>query len=148
MPQDWLPFRADAAAVAKLPAEAVYLAASELAPVIVDKVKRGKDKGHWRIDEVRSPVIHLERSLMNEDGELVSGRIWAELEITQQTGRRDPAPDKFRQLYLEVEAWVKKAFRRGDPKEFFVGPTAARLCKEGLVLRIAGHRGGTAITHR
>ena len=148
VPQDWQPFRAEASAVGKLPADAVYLAASELAPVIVDKVKRGKDKGHWRVDEVRSPVIHMERSCLNEDGELVSGRIWGELEITQQTGRRDPAPDQFRWLFLEVENWVKKTFRRGDPKEFFIGPTAARMYKEGLVLRIAGHRAGTAQPHR
>ena len=97
---------------------------------------------------MRSPVIHMERSRLNEEGELLSGRIWGELEITQQTGRRDPAPERFRQLFIEVENWVKKAFRRGDPKEFFIGPTAARLFKEGLVLRIAGHRGGTVEPHR
>ncbi|MHB8873087.1 MAG: hypothetical protein ACYC8T_05315 [Myxococcaceae bacterium] len=148
VPQDWQAFRADATSVPKLPEEALYLAASELAPVLVDKVKRGKDKGAWRVDEVRSPVIHFTRSRPNEAGELVSGRMWAELDVTQQTGRRDPAPDRFRQLYLDVEGWLKKTFRRGDPKEFFIGPTAARMFKEGLVLREAGLRGGTVRPHR
>ncbi len=147
VPPDWVPFRADADAVRRLPDDAAYLAASELAPVLVDKVKRGKDKGHWRIDEVRSPVVHYQRSRSNELGELLSGRLWAELEITQQTGRRDPAPEQFRRLVLEIEGWIKKTFRRGDPKAFFIGPSAARLFKEGLVLRDADIKGGLVRPH-
>jgi hypothetical protein len=147
VPPDWVPFPANEEAVAKLPEEAAYLAASEIGAVQVDKVKRGPDKGAWRIDEVRSPVIYFERSRRNEEGELLSGKLWAEVDITEQTGRRDPAPDKFRQLVLEVEEWIKKSFRKGDPKKFFVGPKAARLFKEGLVLRDAEHRGGTVRPH-
>ena len=106
------------------------------------------DKGSWRVDEVRSPVIYLERSRPGEDGELLSGKLWAELEVTQQTGRRDPAPDRFRRLYLEIEGWVKKTYRRGDPKEFFIGPTAARLSKEGLTLRDSDPHGKVVQPHR
>ena len=49
----------------------------EIGAAIVDKVKRGPDKGSWRIDEVRSPVIFMERSRKNEEGELLSGVFWA-----------------------------------------------------------------------
>jgi hypothetical protein len=147
VPPEWQPFRADEHAVPKLPEDDLYLVASQIGPALVDKVKRGKDKGSWRIDEVRSPVVFFERSRLNEDGELLSGKMWAELEITAQTGRRDAAPDKFRRLYLEIEEWVKKTFRKGDPKAFWVGQKAARLFKEGLVLRDSQHRGGTVEPH-
>jgi hypothetical protein len=70
--------------------------------------------------------------------------MWAELDITPQTGRRDPVPDKFRRLFSEeLLEWLKKTYRKSEPKGFFVGPAAARLFKEGLVLRDAEHRGGT-----
>src|SRR5688572_2589636 len=120
VPPDWQTFRASAQAVPRLPEEDVYLVASAIAPALVDKVKRGPDKGSWRIDEVRSPVIFLERSRRNEEGELLSGQLWAELDVTPQTGRRTAAPDHFRRLFLEVEAHLSKTFRRSDPKGFLV----------------------------
>jgi hypothetical protein len=140
VPADWKPFHASAERQEALPPE-VYLAAAELGPVLVDRVKRGPDKGAWRVDEVRSPVIFWERSTRNEEGELVSGQLWAELDVTPQTGRRTSAPDRFRSLYQEVEGWLKKTCRRSDPLGFLVGPAAARAFKEGLVLRESGHRG-------
>ena len=142
VPADWKPFHASAETQQALPLE-VYLAASELGPVLVDRVKRGPDKGAWRVDEVRSPVIFWERSTRNEEGELVSGQLWAELEVTPQTGRRTSAPDRFPRLFQEVEGWLKKTCRRSDPVGFLVGPAAARAFKEGLVLREVGHRGQT-----
>ena len=144
VPTGWKEFRATGAVFDQLPEEDCYLAATDIGPVTVDKVKRGPDKGSWRVMEVGSPVIFWERSRLNEDGELLSGQLWVELDVTPQTGRRDAAADKFRTLWLEVEAWIKKAFRHGDPKEFWVGPHAARNKKEsGLVLRDNEHRGST-----
>ena len=77
-----MPFRANQDNISRLPEEDLYLVASEIGPAMVDKVKRGPDKGSWRIDEVRSPVIFIERSRRNEEGELLSGKMWAELEVT------------------------------------------------------------------
>jgi hypothetical protein len=145
VPPDWETFRASEANVPRLPEEDLYLVASEIGAAIVDKVKRGPDKGAWRIDEVRSPVIFFERCRMNEEGELLSGQLWAELEVTPQTGRKDAASDRFRRLYLDIEEHLKKTFRKGDPKAFLVGPKAARLFKDGLVLRDSEHRGGTVV---
>lgn len=144
VPPDWVEFRAAAEGFDRLPEEELYLAATDIGPVSVDKMKRGPDKGHWRVLEVGSPVIHWERSRTNEDGELLSGQLWAELDVTQQTGRRNPAPDRFRTLFMEVDAWVKRSYRRGKPKEFWIGPSAARAIKEsGLVLRENEHKGNT-----
>lgn len=144
VPVDWKEFRACAASYELLPAEDVYLAATDIGPVTVDRVKRGPDRGSWRVLEVGSPVIFWERSRLNEEGELISGQLWAELDVTPQTGRRDAASDHFRTLWGQVESWMKKAFRHGNPKEFWIGPHAARNKKEsGLVLRDNQHRGGT-----
>jgi hypothetical protein len=145
VPPDWETFRASEESLPRLPEEELYLVASEIGAAIVDKVKRGPDKGFWRIDEVRSPVIFMERCRTNEEGELLSGQFWAELDVTPQTGRRDAAPERFRRLFRELEEHLKKTYRKGDPKEFLVGPRAARLFKEGLVLRDAAHRGGTVV---
>jgi hypothetical protein len=136
VPPGWETFKATEANFDKLPEEDVYLVATDIGPALVDKLKRGKDKGQWRIDEVRSPVIFWERCKKNDDGELVSGQIWAELEITQQTGRRDPAPERFKMLFVELENWIKKTFRKSHPKGFWVGPRTARAAKKsGLKLR-------------
>lgn len=134
IPERWAPFRAAAAEHARLPEE-LYLAASEISAVLVDRVKRGPDKGSWRVDEVRSPVLFWERSRRTEAGELLAGQLWAETSITEQTGRRSAAPDRFRALVQEVEHWLKKTFRKSDPPGFLIGPRAARLAKEGLLLR-------------
>lgn len=148
VPPDWVAFRANEDAVSKLPEEDLYLAATEVGPVLVDKVKRGHDKGAWRVDEVRSPVIYYERCKVNDEGELVAGKLWAEMDVTPQTGRRDPAPDRFRKIVLEVEEFFKKRFRKGDRPGFYVGPQAAKRVKEGLVLRDSGHKAPTVGVHK
>lgn len=130
VPPDWTTFKAGEKTYDQLPEEDVYLVASDIGPAIVDKLKRGRDKGHWRIDEVRSPVIFWERNVKNEDDELVSGQLWGELEITQQTGRRDAAPERFRQRFVEIDTWIKKTFRKTHPKGFWVGPSLARTIKQ------------------
>jgi hypothetical protein len=140
VPPGWTPFTATPDARDRLPPE-LYLAAVDLGPVLVDKVKRGPDRGHWRVDEVRSPVMFWERSQLDEEGALVAGQLWAELDVTPQTGRRDAAPDRFRRRFVEVESWLKKTCRRSDPVGWLIGPSAARRAREGLVLRAAGHRG-------
>lgn len=134
--------RADEQVVATLDLAAYYLAAERLAPVIVHPVKRGPNKGLLEIEEVPSPVLHYERSLRNEAGELVSGRLWGELEVTNDPNDRKGKPRALRQLYDDVSAAFRKSWRRSEPKGFWVGPAAAAAWKRGeLVLREAGHKG-------
>jgi hypothetical protein len=147
VPPDWKPFLARPEALERLPQE-LYLAASDLGTVLVDKVKRGPDKGHWRVDEVRSPVVYWERSTTDEAGALVAGELWAELDVTPQTGRRDAAPDRFRRRFRELEAWLKKTCRRSEPVGWLIGPSAARRAREGLLLRAAGHDGEVVRPYR
>ncbi len=144
VPPDWEPFPVRIENFEKLPEDDLYLCAPHIGAVMVDRVKRGPDKGYWRVEEVKSPVIYLQRSRLNEDGELLNGKLWGELDVTAQTGRKDPAPDQFRRLYLEIDEWVKRTFRKADLKGYWVGPAAARKFKEGgLVFRLDEHKGGT-----
>jgi hypothetical protein len=146
VPPDWLTFRLSLENREKFPGRELYLVASDLGPAHVDTIKRGPDKGFWRIDEVRSPVLFWERSELNDDGELLSGQLWAELDVTQQTGRRDAAPAAFRSRVLELSAWLTKTFRKGDPKGSWIGPSTARDVKEGrLKLREDRTRSGRLV---
>jgi hypothetical protein len=146
VPPDWVAPRATDELVASLDRDAYYLALERLAPVIVHTVKRGKDKGCLKIEEVPSPVFHYERSIRNEDGELVGGRLWAELDVTELPAEREARykPGALRGIFRDLEEHLRKTFRRSDPKGWWVGPAAARAWKsEGLVLREPGHKGGT-----
>jgi hypothetical protein len=130
------------ALVAELDQSAYYLAVERLGPVIVHPMKRGPEKGLFVIEEVPSPVLHYERSLTSERGELVAGRLWAELDVTDDPNARYGKHRGLRAIFEEVGAFLKKSFRRSEPKGYFVGPAAARAWKtEGLVLRAAGHKG-------
>lgn len=142
IPPGYAPPAADEAVVARLDASAYYLAMERLGPVIVHPVKRGRDRGMLEIEEVPSPVFHYERSLRNEEGELVSGRLWAELDVTDDATSRKGKPLALRKAFEEIRDFFHKSWRRSDPKGFWVGPAAAAAWKrEGLVLREAGHRG-------
>lgn len=148
VPPDWKPFRATLENLPKFPDEDVYLVASDIGPALVDKIKRGPDKGSWRVDEVRSPVLFWERNRKNDDGELLSGELWAELDVTSQTGRRSAAPDQFRSRVMEIEAWLRKTFRKSHPKGYLIGPSCARQVKEGAVkLRENKHWGREIAVH-
>src|SRR5918912_2109937 len=99
--------------VASLDAGAYYLAAERLGPVLVHPVKRGPDKGLLVIEEVPSPVLHYERSRTNEEGELVGGRLWAELDVTDDPHVRGHGkPPRLRATFEEIHAWLRKTFRR------------------------------------
>jgi hypothetical protein len=127
----------------QLDGENYYLALERLGPVVVHPVKRGPDRGMLAVEEIPSPVFHYERSLANEKGELVSGRIWAELEVTDDPSIRVGKPYALKALFLEIQGLFKKRFRRSEPKGFWVGPHAALAVKrDGLLLREAGRKGG------
>ncbi len=144
VPPGYRPFRADESAQGRLDGPAFYLAAERFGEVAVRPVKRGPGKGMLEIEEVPSPVFHYQRSLPNEAGELVGGRLWAELEMTDDPGSRLGKPLALRRLFEEIQVFFRKSWRRSDPKGFWIGPRAAAACKgEGLVLREPGHRGGT-----
>ena len=143
IPPDWEPVKIDAQAGPKLP-DIAYLAASEIGDVVGDKIKTGPEKGYWHVDERKSPVFYFERCKLNDEGELLSGMMWAETSPQpREYGKAAPAPDRFMGFVNEVEMWLRKTFRKSDPKGFLIGPKAARMTKEGLVLRDAAHRGGT-----
>jgi hypothetical protein len=134
--------RADEHAAAALDTDAYYLAAERLGAVIVHPLKRGPDKGMLVIEEVPSPVFHYQRSIRNDAGELVGGRLWAELDVSDDPNAREGKHRALRATFEDIHVWFRKTFRRSDPKGWWVGPAAARAWKsEGLVLREPGHKG-------
>jgi hypothetical protein len=142
VPPGFTPLVAGPDTPAKLDGSAYYLALERLGPVIVHPVKRGPDKGMLSIEEVPSPVFHYERSIRNEQGELLAGRIWAELDIDDDPNSRKGKPYALKALFLEIQEHFRKSWRRSEPKGFWVGPHAAAAWKRGeLVLREAGHKG-------
>jgi hypothetical protein len=142
IPPGFVAIPVDEHAPARLDTSAYYLAAERLGPVIVHPVKRGPEKGMLKIEEVPSPVFHYERSLRNERGELAAGRLWAELDITDDASDRWGKPLALRRVFEEIHQLFRKSWRRSDPKGFWVGPHAAAAHRRGeVVLREAGHKG-------
>ena len=136
--------RVDETVVGGLDQEAYYLALERLGPVVVHPVKRGPDRGLMAIEPVPSPVFHYQRSVRNDAGELVGGRIWAELDVSDDPLSRVGKPLALRTVFEEMHRFFRKSWRRSDPKGWWVGPRAAASWKGGsLVLREPGHRGGT-----
>jgi hypothetical protein len=144
VPPDYVAPAVSEELVARLDREAYYLAAERLGPVIAHPLKRGPDKGMLVIEPVPSPVLHYERSLRNDAGELLGGRLWGELDVTDDPHSKLGKHRGLRATFQELHDWLRKTFRRSDPKGWWVGPTAARAWKsEGLVLREPGHKGRT-----
>jgi hypothetical protein len=133
---------ADERVLSSLTERAYYLAAERLGPVIVRAKRKGPDKGMLAIDEIPSPVLHYERSLRNDAGELEAGCLWAELDVTDDPGSRLGKHRGLRALFEETHTWFRKTCLRSDPKGWWVGPAAARAWRsEGLVLREARYKG-------
>jgi len=145
MPPGFTPIPVNDRAVEQLGSAASwYMAAERLGAVIVHPIKRGPDRGMLAIEELPSPVFHYERSVRNEQDELVQGRLWAELEDSGDPTDRKGKPRGLRAVFDEVNQLFRKNWRRSEPKGAWVGPRAAEAWKRGeLVLREAGHKGRT-----
>ncbi len=122
-----------------------YLAAGD---VIGYPIKKGRDRGRWKIDEVASPVIFFSRSLPDEDGELRSGCFWAETEAAGDNARTGGKPPRFHKVVRELTELIKSRYRKSSPVKgtiYFVGPAAARA---GLKLREEGRKGEPVEVYR
>lgn len=117
---------------------AYYLAAGDVTGY---PVKKGKERGKWKIDEVASPVIYFSRSLPDEAGELRSGYFWAETEASGDNARTGGKPLPFLRAVRELHETIKSRYRKSSPVRgltYFVGPACARL---GTPLREEGRKG-------
>src|SRR5262249_9499502 len=71
-------------------------------------IKRGKERGRWKIDEVLSPVIYFARSAPDEkSGELRSGYFWAETEAAGDNARTGGKPVHFLRVVRELHETIK-----------------------------------------
>ena len=110
-------------------------------------IKKGKDRGKWKIDEVISPVIYFSRSSRDEGGELRSGYFWAETEAAGDNARTGGKPPAFLRAVRELEDLIRSRYRKSSPVHgltYFVGPACARL---GLPLREDGRKGEPVIVY-
>lgn len=142
IPPDYVPLPVKPSSSELLTEEGYYLAAETLAPIVMRFVKKGKDRGYQTIDEVGSPVIHYERCLVDEKGELRAGKLWTELNFTGDVQRNNTFPEAFRRMWLSMRDHLLKRCHRSDPSGYLIGPQAARLAKGGLLMREAGRKGG------
>ena len=111
-------------------------------------IKRGKERGKWKIDEVVSPVIYFSRSLADEDGELRSGYFWAETEAAGDNARTGGKPLPFMRAVRELHETIKSRYRKSSPVRgvtYFVGPACAR---SGCALREDGRKGEPVQVYR
>ena len=124
---------------------AYYLAAGDVTGY---PIKKGPDKGKWKIDEVASPVIYFSRSLPDEDGELRSGYFWAETEAAGDNARTGGKPVGFLRAVRELQELIRSRYRKSSPVHgmtYFVGPACAR---EGTALREEGRKGEPVRVYR
>ncbi len=133
------PVPVDGALAETLEGDTFYLAAERIAPIEVREIERGPHRGGREIDEIRSPVIHYERSV-REGNELRAGRLWAELVVSGDTRENLGKSEAFRKLFERVRAYLKR-WRRSQPVGHLIGPGAARLYHTGVKLRGAGRKG-------
>ena len=57
-------------------------------------------------------------------------------------GSRKGKPYALKALFVEIQEFFRKSWRRSEPKGFWVGPHAAAAWKRGdLKLREPGHKG-------
>ncbi|HEY6911403.1 MAG TPA: hypothetical protein VI356_18635 [Myxococcales bacterium] len=124
---------------------AYYLAAGD---VIGYALKKGKDRGKWKIDEVLSPVIFFSRSLPDEDGELRSGYFWAETESSGDNARTGGKPVRFLRAVRDLQESIRSRYRKSSPVKgtvYFIGPACARA---GVPLREEGRKGEPVRVYR
>jgi hypothetical protein len=114
-------------------------------------IKRGKDRGRWKIDEIASPVVYFFRSQLDEDGQLRSGYFWAESESAGDNSRMGNKPAKFHACVRDLQEFVKARFRKSSPvkgSNYYVGQAAARLSQQGTLLREEGRKGELVVPYR
>ena len=81
--------------------------------------------------------------MRNDDGELVGGRLWAELDVTDDPESHGIGkPLALKRIFEDMHQFFRKSWRRSEPKGWWVGPVAGAQAKGGrLVLREPGHKG-------
>src|SRR2546429_8317444 len=94
-----------ASAETRLVQPAYYLAAGDVTGY---PIKKGPERGKWKIDEVLSPVIFLQRSLPDEHGELRSGYFWAETEAAGDNRSEEHTSELQSRLHLVCRLLLEK----------------------------------------
>lgn len=137
---DYKPLVASAANLKLMTEDSYYMLLPEAGEVVARVIRRGPNARRMELDELASPVIHIDRSV-EIDGELRSGRLWAELVEVGDKSHRQRKADVLHVAFEEMRTYFKKNGHHSDPSGFFIGMAAARRYKAGTPLRAAGRKG-------
>jgi hypothetical protein len=88
---------------------------------------------YYTIDGLRASVIEFDRTI--RDGDILRpGRLWAEFRCANETATGwTPKEPEFRKWYESLARWIRKNYSREIDPDYYVGPSALRLIKEGNV---------------
>ena len=86
---------------------------------------------HYVIDTIRSEVIELSRSYIDE-GRLVRGRIWAEMTIAPgaDSGENYHKSELFQKWFAKLAKWIKRRSIRDQAGDYLL-PGAAKYVQGG-----------------
>jgi hypothetical protein len=91
-----------------------------------------EQQGYYAVKETESEVIQFHRCGLDE-GRLVRGRIWAEMEywdLSRNPPHRVRKSESFRRWFDRLANWVKRHSVR-DERGDYILPGAAKFAKEG-----------------
>lgn len=71
------------------------------------------------------PMIEYNRCIINKDGKLTSGRIWAEMYRIEEDQFVDKDED-FIKLYEKITSWLKKNMRLEKDGQYYLSPKAEK----------------------
>lgn len=148
IPPDFQPFAVAAENHALLTEPGYYFAGEQWGAVSVRTIRKGVDRGFQEIDETNSPVIHFDRSLMDETGQLRSGKLWTEINVVGDMQRNPAFPEPYRRMWLALRDYLVNKCHKSEPSGFFIGAQAARMSKAGTPLRVQGRKGWLLTPYR
>ncbi|MFB0534604.1 MAG: hypothetical protein ACETWR_06450 [Anaerolineae bacterium] len=84
----------------------------------------------YSVDRLNAPVIEFSPSFIRRDGQLVRGRIWAEM-YRQEGGTLVHKGADFESWYDRIARWLRRNFKRAEGIDGYFGPQALEWYQEG-----------------
>lgn len=85
----------------------------------------------YSVNDSGAPVIEFSRSFVRPNGQLVKGRIWAEMYRLEGEGTLVHKGQDFESWYDQIAQWLRRNFRRIKGLDGYFGPQALAWHREG-----------------
>jgi hypothetical protein len=90
------------------------------------------EQHHYTIDRDTSSVVEFSRTI--REGNIVRpGRLWAEFKYLDPDRKWALKEPEFKKWYESLAKWIRKNYSREIDPDFYFGPGALKLVKEGGV---------------